>query len=327
MDNLLENDAIISKILTKKDLNRPCFIYQRLSGNNYSGLVLARSFGIPLVLEFNSSPLWTAKHWEPKRRSLNIVEQIESIMLNAADVITVVSKVLKQSLIERGINKEKILVNPNGVDPERFYPDHDGNVIREKYNLNQKLTIGFVGTFGPWHGAEILAEAITKLDLATLPKNVHFLFIGDGQRRILCENIIRKAGLSAMCTFTGMIPQGESPSYQAACDILVSPHVPNPDGTPFFGSPTKLFEYMAMGKIIIASRLAQIADILEDNVTAVLVDPGNAGQLAAVMAQVISNPDKYRKLGLNARSVVCERHTWEQHTKKIIDKLNLCIRS
>ena len=68
-----------------------------------------------------------------------------------------------------------------------------------------------------------------------------------------------------------------------ACDILLSPHVPMSDGSEFFGSPTKLFEYMAMGKAIVASRLGQIADVLDDEETALLIEPGDARKLAEAM--------------------------------------------
>src|SRR5206468_9930424 len=63
-------------------------------------------------------------------------------------------------------------------------------------------------------------------------------------------------------TLVGLVPQGEAPSYLAAADVLLSPHVANPDGTRFFGSPTKLFEYMAMGRAIVASELEQIGEVL-----------------------------------------------------------------
>ena len=64
-------------------------------------------------------------------------------------------------------------------------------------------------------------------------------------------------------TLTGMIFFIRVSQYLAAYDILVSPHVPNSDGAPFFGSPTKLFEYMTTGKGIVASNLDQIGEVLK----------------------------------------------------------------
>ena len=69
-----------------------------------------------------------------------------------------------------------------------------------------------------------------------------------------------------------MIAQAEAPQYLAASNILLSPHVRNEDGTPFFGSPTKLFEYMAMGKAVVASDLDQIGEV-----TCALLDTAKDG--------------------------------------------------
>ena len=75
------------------------------------------------------------------------------------------------------------------------------------------------------------------------------------------REIAAKSNVTEECLFTGLIPQEKGPQYLAVADILVAPHVPNPDGTPFFGSPTKLFEYMAMGRGIVASNLDQIGEV------------------------------------------------------------------
>jgi glycosyltransferase involved in cell wall biosynthesis len=123
------------------------------------------------------------------------------------------------------------------------------------------------------------------------------------------------------CILTGLIPQEEGPDYLAACDILVCPHVPNPDGTRFFGSPTKLFEYMAMGKGIVASDLEQIGEVLEHNHTAWMVTPGDVESLMLGLKTLIDDRQLRNRLGEAARCEVVAKYTWSQHTQKIIDKL------
>ena len=68
---------------------------------------------------------------------------------------------------------------------------------------------------------------------------------------------------SSFVTLTVLVPQADAAQYLATTDVVVSPHVNNQDGSRFFGSPTKLFEYMAMGKAIVASDLEQIGTILK----------------------------------------------------------------
>lgn len=153
--------------------------------------------------------------------------------------------------------------------------------------------------------------------------NLHFLFIGDGQTLPEIKNFVQKNKLNNYVTFTGLLEQNESVFYLAACDILASPHVPNPDGSPFFGSPTKLFEYMAMGKAIVASKLDQINTILEDHTNALLLSPGNSEELADSIVQLAENKDLRDQLGASARQTILDHYTWEKHVSKIIDKISL----
>jgi glycosyltransferase involved in cell wall biosynthesis len=103
--------------------------------------------------------------------------------------------------------------------------------------------------------------------------------------------------------------------------MFVSPHIPNPDGTPFFGSPTKLFEYMAMGKGIVASDLEQIGEVLEHGATAWLVNPGDVESLTMGLKTLIDDEDLRYRLGLAARREAVAKYTWQEHTKKIIERL------
>jgi glycosyltransferase involved in cell wall biosynthesis len=107
----------------------------------------------------------------------------------------------------------------------------------------------------------------------------------------------------------------------AACDILVSPQVRNKDGTPFFGSPTKLFEYMAMGKAIAASNLDQMGEILQHEKTALLYEPGDTEALQRVLVRLMTDKDLCRTLGENAHQEVLQKYTWRLHTQKIIEAL------
>jgi glycosyltransferase involved in cell wall biosynthesis len=300
-------------------LKRPTLIYQRYSQYNYSGAYLATTWRLPLVLEYNGSEVWIARHWGSPLRYQRWAEEIEQANLKAADAIVVVSKPMKQELTFRGIEERKILVNPNGVDTQRFDPRavrEQSNRIREELGLSYKIVVGFIGTFGRWHGADILAEAVR----AVVERNtqVHFLFIGDGVTMPDVRNIVKASSASQAVTFTGMIPQQDGPFYLGACDILVSPHVPNADGTRFFGSPTKLFEYMAMSKAIIASRLEQIGEILDSN-TAVLVRPGSVEQLSDAIVRLAGDPNERRRLGDNARAKVISEYTWDRHAARILE--------
>jgi glycosyltransferase involved in cell wall biosynthesis len=168
-------------------------------------------------------------------------------------------------------------------------------------------------------------------------KGVHFMLVGDGQLMPQVRAILADVA-SDLVTLTGLVQQDEAPLHLAASDILLSPHVPNPDGTKFFGSPTKLFEYMGMGRAIIASDLDQIGAILckswhvgEDGIpagtealkesSALLTTPGSEQDLIKALAFLIENPGARTLIGNNARALVLSEYTWESHVQAILSKL------
>lgn len=299
------------------------FIYQRHGLNTWAGAQAALNCNCPFVLEYNGSEVWVAKHWGTPIVREELGMRVENLSLAAADLIVVISQVLAEELVERGFDKEKILVNPNGVDTEFYTPLADGSAVRKHYGVEDKLVIGFIGTFGRWHGAEKLAEAWGLLleRRPELSARAALLFIGDGLTVQETREVL--ASWQADAVFTGTIPQKSGPEYLAACDILVAPHIPNADGSKFFGSPTKLFEYMAMGKAIVASDLDQLGEVIEPEKTGLLVQPGDARAMSHALERLVYDRELRQKLGLAAREKAESKHTWKQHTAHIIDALKL----
>ena len=148
------------------------------------------------------------------------------------------------------------------------------------------------------------------------------MFVGNGANYNLVSDIVNQSGFSDKVIFAGLIPQLETPEYLAASDILVSPQIPNPDGTPFFGSPTKLFEYMAMGKAIVASSLDQMSYLLSNNETALLTEPASVTDLTSAILKLSKDKSLRLRLGENARNVVLEKYTWDKHVDIILEKLD-----
>ena len=147
--------------------------------------------------------------------------------------------------------------------------------------------------------------------------NCHFVFIGGGEQRAQTESIIESAGVSA--TFTGSISHEKVPAYLDACDILASPHVASTDGSEFFGSPTKLFEYLAMGKGIVASRLGQVGEVIIDGENGLLVEPGDADGLARAIERLAVDGELRSRLGAAARKTAIERYTWRHNAARVFD--------
>jgi glycosyltransferase involved in cell wall biosynthesis len=292
-------------------------IYQRHVRFSLVGPLLAHLSGKPLILEYNGSEEFASRHWNPTTPLGWRIAACENAALAAAARIVVVSEVDYRSLLKRGIEPERIVLNPNGVDATRFALGGGSEVRRRHGIADHRLLVGFVGSFGPWHGAPTLARAF--VDAAGRTPELHLLLVGDGSELEQTLGILRAAGLEAQVTVTGQVPPGEIPAHLDACDILVAPHVPLPGGVEFYGSPTKLFEYMAAGKAIIASRLGQIGDVLEHGVTALLVDPGDEGMLAEALHTLADASGLRLDLGAKARQQAIERHSWRLNARRVID--------
>lgn len=309
--------AAARRILARK---RPHLLYQRHGRFLFAGSILSRMLGIPLVLEYNASEEWMAKHWDPAR-FVPWLRLCEKLSVRTASFIVVVSNPLKQQLMEAGVSEDRILVNPNAVDPEWFHPDCGGRDLRLQLGfLPEDIVVGFVGTFSYWHGIGVLEQAIRsvmeKSDAACT--RLKFLLVGDGLLAAQLRNGLDSYVRQGRVVFTGAVPHKLVRCYLDAADILVSPHVPMPDGNPFFGSPTKLFEYMAMGKAITASALDQIADVLEHDKTALLVKPGDSKELAEAIQRMVADTKLRSELGRNARETVLARHTWRRNAARVL---------
>ncbi|MDZ4803842.1 MAG: glycosyltransferase family 4 protein, partial [Candidatus Eisenbacteria bacterium] len=294
----------------------PDILYQRHAVFNATGAMLSRRLGIPLILEANHTEVGAKAMWS-RLQFRRLGELMERVAFESADAIVAVSTIGAKALVGVGADRARILVNPNGVDPQTFRPDINGSALRERLGFRPSdIVCGFLGTFTRWHGVLFLAEQVAPL-VARHP-DIRFLFMGDGDLRSAVEDHLRRSGVASRAVFTGLIPHGAVPEHLAACDVLISPHLPFEDGTPFFGSPTKLFEYLAMGKAVVASALGQIGDVIEDRKSGMLYAPGQPAAFQAAMDRVASDPGYRRNLGLEARRRVENEYTWKRNAERAV---------
>lgn len=285
------------------------FIYQRYSLNNLAGVILSHRWKRPLILEANGSE---AK-WRQDFSALKypgLAYACERLILSRAAVISAVSANAAEDLVAAGAPPERLRVVPNGVTVARF-ADADPAAVPD---LEDRFVICFVGLFYPWHGARYLAEAFALFHRQR--PDARLLLVGDGEEAPVVRAILERHGALAATHFAGLVPRTEAPRYMAAADVLVSPHA---NVEHFIGSPIKLFEYMAAGKAIIATRVGQIPEILRDGETALLVEPEDPSAIASAFDRLYEDRGLRLRLGAAAQEEARERHSWDARLAAILD--------
>lgn len=294
------------------------FVYQRYRLGSDAGIRVAERLAVPFVLEFNGSEIWTERNWgSGNARFGGTLSRLERRTLRDASLVVVVSDALREAAVAEGALPERVLVNPNGVDVDELAPYRDGTVAewRAKLALPNRPTVGFVGTFGLWHGVKLLPSLVEAVPEA------RWVIIGDGDLFPEVHAEIMERRLDDRVMLTGLVERAQALELLACCDVCVSPHVPNPDGTEFFGSPTKLFEYMGLRKPIVASRLGQIGTILDHEQTALLCAPGDVGEAASAVQRLLKDEPLRDRIADAAYRLATSEYTWTAHVRRILEAL------
>ena len=313
---------------------RPKFIYERLCLGNYVGVRLSQELGIPYLVEYNGSEISMQRSFGSSGYKYEeLYLQVEAAAFAQATMISVVSEPIREDLIRRGVDPGKILVNPNGADPQAYAPaDAAGRAaLREELGFEaDDRVVGFTGTFGGWHGIDLLAEALPRI-CGEVPA-ARFLLIGDGNFKHLIDEKIAQHDLASRVVCTGRIEQKEGARLMRACDLFVSPHNSHMVDSRFFGSPTKVFEYMAVGAGIVASDLEQIGVVLSPALRpadfnrptpeagdrrSVLCTPGDLEEFVTAVVGLLENPRICDALGRNARQAIFDHYSWQRHVERL----------
>jgi glycosyltransferase involved in cell wall biosynthesis len=284
------------------------FVYERYSIWSHAGMAYAQSIDIPGLLEVNAPLIEEqAQHRGLVNRAL--AEEVAERAFRDASSLIAVSEEVALYLSGFAAAKERVHVIPNGVHPDRFAK----RAKKGRRSLNG-FTIGFVGSFKPWHGLLDLIEAFAYY--RGREPHARLLLVGDGPERPKLLEAIREQGLNDAVDLAGAVSPAEIPDWLASMDVAVAPY---PDLKDFYFSPLKVYEYMAAGLPIVASRIGQLARLLEHEVSALLCTPGNPVALAYAFERLGKDEALRCRLGRVAQEHVRREHTWDRAVRRILD--------
>tara|TARA_Y100000031_G_scaffold157015_1_gene214981 strand:+ start:4811 stop:6031 length:1221 start_codon:yes stop_codon:yes gene_type:complete len=197
---------------------------------------------------------------------------------HSADGYVSTTRALRNELDERFGPRECVAVIPNGVTL------HSDRRLRPP-PLSAAPTVAYAGHLYPWKGVDVLLGA-----LALLPEARGAIIGGNPNEQDLgrLRSLAREIGIADRVTFVGMVEPHRVRERLLDGDVLVVPTLASPFASRYT-SPLKLFEYMEVGKPIVASDLPSIREVLRDGANAVLVTPGDAGALADGLRRVLTD--------------------------------------
>lgn len=289
------------------------WVYERRAALQSLGWIFRR-YGIPWILETNS-PLFYESKAERKNVVLSKLEKwLEVKAYQECDILVCITEALKQIIVsEANIPPEKVIVLPNGVDTSVFNPE-----CHPPKRIFDNFTIGFVGNLYAWQGLEDLLSAMH--DLLQDGLNLSLVIVGDGQMRGELESKAQELGISNNVKFVGQVPWNEVPSYIAGFDVGYSGHVKLQIGK-MYHSPLKIYEYMAMGKPVLASAFEDAQRVLQEGNTGFLFQAGDMQDLKSALVKAYHSQAILPKMGCQAREEILLNHSWIARVQTLIKKV------
>jgi glycosyltransferase involved in cell wall biosynthesis len=287
-------------------------VLERLSLFGAAGLEAARAAGLKHALEMNAPLAEEALRF----RGLTVAplaHALERQVLLGTDLVLPVSRSLEGYCRSLGVPGERIAVVPNGVDLARFTPVGAGEAVRARLSLAaDDRVVGLVSGLRPWHGGLDLARAF--VNVAAADPRARLLVVGEGPERDLMVDLLARAGCADRARFVGTVAHDEVPAYLEAMDVAVAPYRP---AAGFYFSPLKIYEYMAIGRAIVAACLGQIEEVIEDGVSGRLTTPGDLPALSRAILALLADDGLRQKLGTAARRAAEERHAWSRAATRV----------
>ena len=238
-------------------------------------------------------------------RKLRRLERRERRVWRAAEGYVTTTRVLAGELCARFGARQRVTTAPNAVrlDRVRAYaaPRRDGPPV-----------VAYAGSLHPYKGADVVIEALAQVPGA------RGLVIGghpqDAADRARLSSLARHRGLAERVTFTGLVPPADVLERLRGADVLVLPLCDMPHTR--YDSPMKLFEYLAVGRPIVASDLLSTREIFTDGETARLFEAGNPAALAAQVRAVLADPGAADRMG-HAAFDAAATYTWARRAERI----------
>ncbi|HEY1837497.1 MAG TPA: glycosyltransferase family 4 protein [Rhizomicrobium sp.] len=226
--------------------------------------------------------------------------RLEDFLYRSASRIVTISDALRELIAQKGVDRNKIGVVYNGIDPHRLIPREKSPRLLQHFGYDGKFVIGYVGTHGLAQKLETVVNAAKMLESHD---DIRFLFVGDGARREALIDMAAKLALSSI-EFHGLVTSTTVVEYLALCDAIV---VPLKNAALFEGAlPTKIFEAAAMERPIILSAAGIAADLVRKYDAGLAIAPEDATALAASIIELRNDSALRQRFAAGGRGLAAD---------------------
>lgn len=307
---LAANYALLQMLSRESEKGGFDLVYERYSLWSHGGMEFARERRIPSVLEVNA-PLIEERSSQRSLINRSAAEDVAIRAFRSATLITAVSRQLAHILERHPSARGKVHVVPNAVNPQRFA------AVEQPLPKHEGFVVGFVGTLKALNGLTTLVEGFSRL-VEEVPE-ARLLVIGGGPDREQLDRDIGARNFGARVLCTGAVPPESIPEFLSSVDVAVAPYPPLSN---FYFSPLRIYEYMAAGLAVVASRIGQVEEIIRHEETGILIPPGDSTAMANALIDLYRRPERRARLGAAARRAVQE-HTWDDSVAYVLSLVEL----
>jgi D-inositol-3-phosphate glycosyltransferase len=261
------------------------------------------------------------------KRRLSLLDRVglflENRLVKRVRKVIIESEVIGDKLVEQAkLRYQDVVAVPIEVDTDVFSPDLDVGDVGQRYGLEGKINVLFVGRVHPDKGVEYLVKAANIVVQEFGCGKAQFLVVGPteqfgaGEKEhspylFMILRLIEDGGLEQNVILTGAVPFDDLRRLYVACDIFVVPSVVDL-------GPRVQLEAMASGKPVVGTKVGTMPVWIKDGKSGFLVDPADERQLADKIRYLIDNPSVAKEMGAYGRWIVEEQFSSEKITARLL---------
>lgn len=272
------------------------------------------SHGIAPVVSAAMPDLLGRPDLAPTARKIARLDRREALVWKRADAYVTITQTLADDLTARYGRRDRLFVVPDGAPSMET---HRAAAARPIAGAGSRVRAAYAGHLYPWKGVDVFLRA-----LAAAPEidglGIDGLIVGghpDEPDLARVTALGRSLNLGARLTITGLLPPHKVADALASADIFVLPNTATAISERYT-SPLKLFEYLAHGRAIIASDLPALREVLTHDVTAILVEPGDAQALAGALSTLAADAPRRARMG-EAALALSRDYTWDRRAERL----------